>query len=255
VPRGAAPRALLGVLALIIALAIAVIPAVEARPKDRTNKHDEVAAETAPSGDSGQSDVVSNDDLTAGAEQPLATGSNSSSSNEPTLLDLDSDGDYIPDALDNCPNVQNPDQADADGDGNGDPCTVYQDTDGDTVPDKSDNCPNVSTSNFSDRDGDGVGDPCDKSPDGIEPTPEPVPDLGTQGDAGATEPPPPENGQNQDGREIERPGHSRSRVMDRTDTAEPTINTGVDSEQQGIGSTGPGRAGSRGTGSRQSSNK
>ena len=57
-PRGAAPRALLGVLALIIALAIAVIPVVEARPKDRTNKQDEVAAETAPGGDSGQSDVV-----------------------------------------------------------------------------------------------------------------------------------------------------------------------------------------------------
>ena len=42
---GAAPRALLGVLALMIALAIAVIPVVEARPKDRTNKPDEVAAE------------------------------------------------------------------------------------------------------------------------------------------------------------------------------------------------------------------
>jgi hypothetical protein len=144
------PRALLGVLALIIAFAIAVIPVVEARPKDRANKQDDVATETVPAGDSGQSDVVYGDEAAAGVEQPLIAGINSNSSNDRTLLDLDSDGDYIPDALDNCPSVQNPDQADADGDGNGDPCTVYQDTDGDTVPDKSDNCPNVSTSNFAD---------------------------------------------------------------------------------------------------------
>jgi hypothetical protein len=223
------------VLALIIAIAVAVVPVVEARPKERNTKQDEVAAETVPAGDSGQSDVLYDDGAAAAAEQPLTVGDSPGTSDERTLLELDADGDYIPDALDNCPSVQNPDQADSDGDGSGDPCTVYQDTDGDTVPDKSDNCPNIATSDFSDRDGDGVGDSCDKSPDGVEPEPEPVPKLDGQGDAGETEPPAPENGENQDGSEIERPGRSRSRVRDRTETSEPIITTGLDSENEGVG--------------------
>src|SRR3712207_7405959 len=55
VPGGVAPRALPGVLALIIVLAIAVVPVVDARPKDRINKQDKVAEETVPSEESGQS--------------------------------------------------------------------------------------------------------------------------------------------------------------------------------------------------------
>lgn len=42
---------------------------------------------------------------------------------------LDSDGDGVPDSVDNCPHLANPDQKDTDGDGVGDAC---------------DNCPNVS---------------------------------------------------------------------------------------------------------------
>ncbi|HNR99062.1 MAG TPA: lamin tail domain-containing protein [Planctomycetota bacterium] len=58
----------------------------------------------------------------------------------------DSDNDGIPDALDNCPYVPNPDQADQDGDGVGDAC---------------DNCPTVPNADQRDRDRDGIGDACD----------------------------------------------------------------------------------------------
>jgi len=46
--------------------------------------------------------------------------------------EIDSDGDGIPDLLDNCPNVPNPDQADTNGNGIGDACDP--DIDGDGLP-------------------------------------------------------------------------------------------------------------------------
>ncbi len=50
---------------------------------------------------------------------------------------------------DNCPNINNPDQEDVDGDGTGDVC---------------DNCPNNCNYDQWDADGDGVGDVCDSDP-------------------------------------------------------------------------------------------
>lgn len=237
-PRGAAPQALLGVLALIIAVAIAVVPVVDARPKDKkTGQQDEVAAETVPAEEPVQSEPIAAEPDPAAAslpviEQPL-TATGGGASNERSLIQSDADGDYIPDALDNCPSVQNPEQADADGDGHGDSCPAVQDTDGDGVADGQDNCPTVGTSDFSDRDGDGVGDPCDKSPDGIEPEPEPLPDLdGQGGEAGA---PDPVNGEGVDGESVERDGRSRSRERSRTDTVKPQITTGADGAEDGVG--------------------
>jgi hypothetical protein len=53
-----------------------------------------------------------------------------------------SDGDYVPDDRDNCPEVYNPDQADSDGDGIGDACQDQNaDTDGDGILDDEDDCP------------------------------------------------------------------------------------------------------------------
>ncbi|MFO0619475.1 MAG: DUF4215 domain-containing protein [Polyangiaceae bacterium] len=96
----------------------------------------------------------------------------------------DSDGDGIPNAMDNCPTVFNPIrpmdngmQANADGDADGDACdpcplnpdtttcmVVVGDADGDGVPNTTDNCPNVANMNQADADMDGKGDVCDACP-------------------------------------------------------------------------------------------
>ena len=99
-PGGAAPRALLGLLALFMAVTVAVVPVVEARPKDR-NRSRTTCDRDFPG-------VIRSErrglrDAASAAEQPLTAGNGSGSSNEQTLLALDADGDYIPDALDNCP--------------------------------------------------------------------------------------------------------------------------------------------------------
>jgi hypothetical protein len=61
----------------------------------------------------------------------------------------DLDGDGVPDSMDNCPTVYNPDQGNEDGDKFGDVC---------------DPCPPVADDNPLDSDGDGVADACDPRP-------------------------------------------------------------------------------------------
>ena len=59
---------------------------------------------------------------------------------------VDTDGDGVLDAVDNCPTVQNPNQHDEDGDGLGDACDL---------------CPNAMEPTNVDTDGDDLGDGCD----------------------------------------------------------------------------------------------
>jgi hypothetical protein len=220
------------VITLIVAIAVVIVPAVDARPKDkdRGNKDAVVTEEVAPE---------------EAAAPETAAQDTTLNSDEPTLLDLDADGDYIPDAMDSCPSVQNPDQADSDGDGVGDACPVYQDFDGDGVADKEDNCPNIATSDFADQDGDGIGDPCDKSPDGVEPEPD-WPEYGGEEGAETLEAPPVENGAGEDGRTFEREGSNKSRERSRTTKEAATITTGEDAtpaEEEWVDETWEGEGG------------
>jgi hypothetical protein len=77
----------------------------------------------------------------------------------------DHDGDGFCEAVDNCPSVANPDQADVDEDGVGNACEP--DNDGDGVSDKSDNCPFNDNSDQADRDGDGDACDADSDNDGV----------------------------------------------------------------------------------------
>jgi uncharacterized protein (TIGR03382 family) len=71
----------------------------------------------------------------------------------------DFDGDGVPDVQDNCDEVANPDQGDADADGIGDACDMDDDSDG--LADEDDNCPYTANPDQADRDGNGVGDLCE----------------------------------------------------------------------------------------------
>jgi hypothetical protein len=80
------------------------------------------------------------------------------------LPPLDADGDGVPDDLDNCPNVANPDQVDFDGDSVGDACDADDDNDG--MLDGDDACPLEDPGDL-DANVDGCIDVVDDLPDTI----------------------------------------------------------------------------------------
>lgn len=112
----------------------------------------------------------------------------------------DTDSDEVPDGVDNCPTIFNPDQADLDGDDIGDACDPCTDTDADGVGDAGfvnegcitpgvDNCPTDANADQADQDADGLGDACDPCPtnesNDCDP-PGPVADLSISKDDGVT---------------------------------------------------------------------
>lgn len=76
----------------------------------------------------------------------------------PTFRPPDSDNDGVIDRTDNCPRVENPDQADLNRNNIGDAC---EDSDLDGIINAEDNCPEHPNPNQQDEDGDGSGDHCD----------------------------------------------------------------------------------------------
>ena len=86
--------------------------------------------------------------------------------------EVNQDRDAIRDKGDNCPNIANNDQADADSDKLGDACDPTPkgsvsgdgDIDNDTIPNKKDNCVTFKNKNQEDSDDDGLGDVCDTYP-------------------------------------------------------------------------------------------
>ena len=144
----------------------------DATPTPDTNSPDSSIADTGPI-DSMEPDTAVVDTAspvdTVSTDDTATTTDAASSDTTPqdtgvpdTNPNADSDGDTILDKDDNCPNTENTDQMDFDGDNIGDVCDP--DDDNDNVSDSSDAFPN-DPNEWGDVDGDGTGDNADTDDD------------------------------------------------------------------------------------------
>jgi hypothetical protein len=95
----------------------------------------------------------------ASALDVLVTSAEEPAQNNPDYIIADVDDDGVPDILDNCVSVGNPDQQDINSNGRGDVC---DDFDQDGLINSKDNCPNNPNRDQKDTDSDGIGDVCDE---------------------------------------------------------------------------------------------
>lgn len=89
----------------------------------------------------------------------VITVSPTSPKSNPGYSIADGDFDSIPDVLDNCVSIVNPDQEDINNNGRGDLC---DDFDQDGIINSLDNCPDNPNRSQEDTDSDGIGDLCDQ---------------------------------------------------------------------------------------------
>ena len=205
-----------------------------------------VAADQKP-GKNGKDAVV-----TAEPTSVAQTANDTGTGGDKGMVQTDSDGDYIPDFLDNCPNVQNPNQEDANGDGIGDACAPKPDGDGDGVPDALDNCAGYPNADQADSDGDGYGDVCDGTPygPGSEPLPPPgyVPEGSADGGGGdrknASDPTPREVASGDLNEQVYELKEAPSSTITRDSQQQPATVNGV---EQGADPSTPTDAGSAAT--------
>lgn len=78
------------------------------------------------------------------------------------VAETDTDGDSVPDCIDNCAATPNSSQEDCDSDGTGDACSAAPDCNSNGVPDSCD----IATAQSADADGNGVPDSCQADCDG-----------------------------------------------------------------------------------------
>lgn len=97
--------------------------------------------------------------INAYASVGLAVADSDCDGLQDSIEDTDSDGDRVPDLVDNCPAQRDPSQGDTDGDHRGDACDDDDDNDGKL--DGQDNCPRLANRDQQDTNANGVGDVCD----------------------------------------------------------------------------------------------